>query len=79
MGGVVNSWVMKGLFMSRDSGGASCEAADVVRLGQQLRQTITATVERCQSAGFSPCALSSHTHQSAMKNSHPPHMMGEPN
>lgn len=36
MGGVVNSWVMKGLFMSGDSGEASCEAADVVRPGQQL-------------------------------------------
>lgn len=37
MGGVVNSWEMKGLFMLADSSEAACEAADVVRLGQQLR------------------------------------------
>ncbi len=36
MGGVVNSWVMKELFMSGVSCEASCEAADVVRLVQQL-------------------------------------------
>ncbi len=62
MGGVVNSWVMKGLFMSGDSGEASCERQMWCDLGNSCGETITTAVERCQSAGFSPCALSSHTH-----------------